>query len=119
LPLAVADGRQLQRGEEPVVEVLQPLIHGLDRTANEVRRDPLLPSFELPLMKEAQPGRQERDHGRRFVGAGRERRGRARLVVVFQEAGHLVLVVGACVEVLADRPDLLARSRSYSRLSYV
>ena len=27
-------------------------------------------------------------------------------MVVFQEAGHLVLVILACVEVLADRPDL-------------
>ena len=90
--------------EQPVVELLQALVHGLDRTANQVRGDPLPASFELPLMKEAQPRRQERDDSRRLVGAGGKRRGRARLVVVFQEAGHLVLVIEARVEVLADRP---------------
>ena len=40
-----------------------------------------------------------------WAAAG-ERRGRARLVVVLQEADHLVLVIEIGVEVLADRPDV-------------
>jgi len=57
-------------------------------------------------MEEAQPRRQEGDDRRGLVNFRWERRGRARLVVVFQKAGELVLVIEPGAKMLAHRPGM-------------
>ena len=69
-------------------------------------RDPFLPSLELSLMEESQARRQERDDRGGLVDFRGKRRRGPRLVVVLQEAGQLVLVIQARVEMLAHRPGM-------------
>jgi hypothetical protein len=69
-------------------------------------RDALPAPQELALVKEPQPGRQKRDDRRGIVDFRRERRSRPRLVVVFQEARQLVLLIEPGVEMLAHRPRM-------------
>ena len=91
--MPVAESRLTQRREETVVELAHLLIDRLVRAAAEVGRDPLAPPRELPLVEEAQAGRQERDDRGGFVDAGRERGRGARLVVILQESCKFVLVI--------------------------
>src|SRR5262245_62289691 len=105
-PLALAHDRLAQRGGEAIVESPDLFVGGLVRSPAEMGRDPLLSSLELALMKESQPRAEERDDRRGLVHLRRERRRCSRLVVVFQEAGQLVLVAEFGVEVLAHGPGL-------------
>src|SRR6267378_6451956 len=71
-PLAVANDRLPEHGQEAVVELLQRGVDRLQGRAYQVRRDALPAAFELPLMKEPQTRRQKRDDGRGLVHAGGE-----------------------------------------------
>ena len=51
LPRAAAHQGVPQHGEQPPVELLHGRVHGLVRTAAQMRRDPPLPPFELPLVE--------------------------------------------------------------------
>ena len=106
LPLAIAHGRLTQHGKQPFVELLQPLVDRFLRTSHQMGRDPCPAPLELSLVKETQTGGQERDDSGRLVHVRRERRRRPRLVVVFHEAGQLVLIVEPGVEMLAHRPGV-------------
>ena len=106
LPLAVAHGRLTQHGQQPVVELFQPLVDRFLRTSNQMGRDAFLAPLELSLVKETQTRGQERDDRRGFMHVRRERGSRPRLVVVFQEAGQLVLIIEPRVEMLAHRPGV-------------
>src|SRR5512144_475899 len=64
--------------------------------------DPL--SLALALVEEAKARCEEGDDGGGTMDFGRERGGGPRLVVVLEEAGHVVLEVEAREEVLADGP---------------
>ena len=66
-------------------------------------RDAFLAPLKLRLMKKSQSRRQKSNDRRSLVDLRRECRGRPRLVVVFQEAGELVLIVDFCAEMLAYR----------------
>ena len=52
------------------------------------------PAFQLPVVEEAQGGREVRRQGGGLVHPRREGRGGARLVVVLQEAGAAALGIG-------------------------
>ena len=104
--MAVANGRLTKHGKQAVVKLLQLLIDGFVRTADEMGRDPFLAALELTLVEETQAGRQKRDDRRGLMNFRRERRRRPRLVVVLQETGELVLVIEARVEMLAHRPRM-------------
>src|SRR3954464_8584000 len=69
---------------------------------NDVPGDVLAAPFELSLVEEAEPRREERDDRGGLVSGGLERRGGAVLVVVLQEAGELVLELEAGGEMLAN-----------------
>src|SRR5262249_43190988 len=103
LPLTVAYNWLAQHGQQSVVELFQSLVDWFLWTTNQMRRDAFLASRELSLVKESQPWRQESDDCRGFLHLRRERRRRPRLVVVFQEAGELILVIQPRVEMLAHR----------------
>ena len=64
------------------------------------------PPFELTLLKEAQARRQIGDDRRCLVRLAGEGRGGARLVVIFEEAGELVLKVEAGHQMVADAPRM-------------
>src|SRR5205823_3197630 len=91
----------------PVVEHSQRLVDRFVWTPRQMGRDPFLESSELALVEEAQPRRQERDDCRGLMNSWRERGGRPRFIVVFQEAGQFVLVIEARVEMLAHRPGMM------------
>ena len=55
-----------------------------------MRRNSLLPALELPLVKEPQTGRQERDDRRGFMDFRGEYRRRPRFVVVLQKRAILL-----------------------------
>src|SRR6185503_10694426 len=76
------------------------------RSAAQMRREAFDRPFELSGVKEAQTGRKKREHRRGFVLSGRKGGGRPRLVVIFQKAGQLVLVIQARVKMLAHRPGM-------------
>src|SRR3954470_2711905 len=101
-PVAIAHGRPPQDLQEPRVELLPRSVRRLGRRPNEVRRDALAPPFELSLVEEAQPRREERDDRGGVVSGGLERRRGPLLVVVLQEAGELVLEIEAGGEMLAN-----------------
>src|SRR5271168_1273038 len=63
-------------------------------------------ALELAVIKEAQAGRQEGDHGRGLVLRPGEFGRGARLVVVFEKADELVLIVEAGEQVATDRRDI-------------
>jgi hypothetical protein len=71
-----------------------------------MRRDPLHSRLELTLVKEPQARGEEGDDCGRFMRPRREGCRGPRLVVVFQEAGQLILVVGVREEVLAYGPGV-------------
>src|SRR5262245_10494171 len=71
-----------------------------------MRRDALLAPLELSLMKEPQPRGQEGNAGCGLLYFWREWCLCSRLVVVFQEASHLVLIVQPRVEMLANGPGV-------------
>src|SRR5437016_162164 len=79
LPLAVAHSRMAQHRKQPIVKLFKFLIDRLVRPSNQMGRDPFCSPFELSLMKETQPGREERDDGRGFMDFWRKRRSRPRL----------------------------------------
>ena len=95
--------RSVEAGEQAVVEGRDRGVGRLGRPAAEVHRDPHLAAFALPLVEEAQAGREERDHGRRAVDLRRERRRGARLVVVLEKAREAILEVEPGMQVLAHR----------------
>ena len=70
LPLAVAYHCTAKHGKQPVVELLKVLIDGLVRPSDQMGRDTFPSAFELPLMKEAQTRRQERNDGCSFMNFG-------------------------------------------------
>jgi hypothetical protein len=78
-----------EHGQEPIVELANVLVERFVRTSAEVWGDSLLPSLELPLVEEAQPGRQEREDSRGFMDGGRECGRRPRLVVVSRKRAIL------------------------------
>ena len=96
----------LQHRSQTFVELLQRLVGGFERRADEVRRNALPAAFELTLVEEAQTGRQVGDDGRGFVHRAFEGRGRPRLVMVLHEARELRLVVEPGVEMLPHRPGV-------------
>ena len=106
LPVAVAHDRLTQHGKQPVVKLFQPLVDRFLRTSNQMGRDACPAPLELSLVKETQTGGQEREDCRGFMHVRRERGRRPRLVVVFHEAGQLVLIVEPGVEMLAHRPGV-------------
>jgi len=87
-PLAVANSRMPEHGQDPLVEALQGLIDGLHGRAHQVRRDALSPALELPLVEKSQPRSQIGDDGRCLVHPGREGGSGPRLVVIFHEPGQ-------------------------------
>src|SRR6267143_6447697 len=103
-PLSIPDACSSPHRQEAVVELLQGPVDGLARSANQVRRDTLAPSLELPLVEESQARRQVRDDGRGLVHPGRKRRGGPGLVVVLHEAREPVLVVETRPQVLSHGP---------------
>src|SRR5215468_8948857 len=106
LPLAFAHGWRAQHSKQPVVELLKPLIDRFFRCSNQMGRDALLSPFELPLVKKAQPRRQERNDGCSLMDFWWKRRRRPRFVVVFQKARQLVLIIQSRVEMLAHGPGV-------------
>src|SRR4030095_3606334 len=93
LPLTVAHDWLAQHGQQPIVELVQPLIDRFLRTANQMGRDAFLAPLELSLVKEAQPWEEKRNDRRGFVHFRRERRSRSRLLAGFPQAGELVLLM--------------------------
>src|SRR5262249_51920317 len=89
VPLPLTHDRLMQHPQQSVVKLLQLRIGRFVWAAAEMRRYALFSPFELSLVKEPQPRRQKRDDGRGLMDARGERGGCARLVVVFQKAGHL------------------------------
>src|SRR5262249_27765760 len=106
LPRAVTYFRPSKDSQETVVELGQSGIDGLIRAPAEVRRNALLASPKLPLVKEAQARGQEGDDGGGLMNPRRKSGGGPWLVVVLQEAGHPVLVIQPRVEMFADGPDV-------------
>ena len=51
LPLPVANGRKAQHRQQVLVKLLQLIISGLLRTADEMRRDSFLSALEMALVK--------------------------------------------------------------------
>ena len=92
--------------QQPGIKCPNVRVRRLNWAAAEMGRHPDPRSLELALMEEAQAGREEGDDRRRLVlRPGKFGRG-ARLVVVFEKAGELVLVVEAGEQMIADRPDV-------------
>src|SRR5262249_25943355 len=106
LPLAVAHDRLTQYGEQPIVKLFQLLVSGFVWASAQMRGNAFLTPLELTLVEETQPWGQERDDGRGFMNSWRKRGGRPRLVVIFQKAGQLVLVIEPGVEMLTHRPGM-------------
>src|ERR1700719_3924610 len=78
----------------------------LDRAAAEMGRYPHSRAVELTLMEEAQAWSEIGNDRRRPVLRPSELGRCPRLVMVFEKAGELVLVVEAGEQVVADRPDV-------------
>src|SRR4029453_12584280 len=57
LPLALADDRLSQHGEQEIIEARQLRLGSLDRASNQMRRGSLPSSFELSLVEEAKTRR--------------------------------------------------------------
>ena len=106
LPFPASHDGVSEDREQPVVELLDLLVRRLLWPANEMRGDPPLPPFELPLVEEAQAGHEVGDHRGRPVSERMERGGSAGFVVVLQEARELRLVGRRRPEVLAHRPGV-------------
>src|SRR4051794_6273305 len=102
----MADDRQTKDGQQSVVEPLYFRIDGLERRADQVRRDAYFAPLELTIMEEPQSRRQVCDNRRRLVHRLCERCGRARLVVILHEARELVLIVEAGEQMLACRSGM-------------
>ena len=83
LPRPVAHGRIFEHGQQTFVELGKRSIFEFGGCSNEVRRDAFAAAFELTLMEESQTGREERDDGGGSMFGGVERRGGARLIVIF------------------------------------
>src|SRR5580704_1352906 len=88
------------------VELLKFGVSGFERPANQVRGNAFRASLELSLVKKAQPWRQKRDDRSGFMLFRGEGRRCPRLIMVFEKARHLTLVVEAGKKVLADRPGI-------------
>src|SRR5262249_50125159 len=82
----------------------QHLIDRLFWSTTKMRRNPFSPALELSLMEKTQTRRQKRDDRRRLVNSRRECGRSSRLVVVFQKASQLVLIIQPRPEMLAHRP---------------
>src|SRR5205814_1058957 len=93
LPRSVAQGWNTKRLQQSFIERRNPRIGWLIRSTAQVRRNSLLLPFKLALVKEPQPRRAKRNHRRRLVHRRRKRRGRTRLVMVFEKPGEFVLIV--------------------------
>src|SRR5262245_23980232 len=57
-------------------------------------------------MKETQPRRQESNYGSRFMNFWGKRGCRSRLVMVFQKARQLALIIQSCMKMLAHRTGM-------------
>ena len=101
MPLAVAEDAIAERGQQLVVELVQVEIGLLVGPAGKEDRQLNRAALELALVNEARAGLAERGHGRGTCLLARERRCRARLVVVLDEADQSLLVaeVGSQVPV--------------------
>jgi hypothetical protein len=97
---------EAQHSEQAVVELLQRLHGRLFRSPNQVGRYPLFPAFELSLVKQSQPGSKKGNHRRGFMSFRREGCSRTRLVMVFQKASHLALVVEGRAQMIPHRPGM-------------
>src|SRR5262245_50023702 len=107
LPTAFAEKRLAEYGEQPVVELRPIRIDRFVRAPAQVRRDSFLSSLELTVVKEPQARRQECNHCRGLMDPGRKGGCRPRLVVVFQKAGELVLIIQPRMKVFAHRTGVL------------
>src|SRR5436190_977449 len=83
----------ISSAERSLVEIQQPLVDRLVGTPAQLHRQLDAPARELAVVEEAQARRQHRDHRGRRLDRMRKARGRARLVVVLQEARAAVLEV--------------------------
>ena len=72
--MSIAKDRLSQHRQQALVEPLHRFVDRLQRRADEMRRDAFPPPFELPLMEEAQAGREKRDDGGGLVHSRCERR---------------------------------------------
>ena len=105
LPAPEAERGVPQAAEEVLVEVGDLGVPWLRGPAPEVDRDPDPLPLPLPLVNEAKARGEVRDDGGGPVDVRGEGRGRARLVVVFQEARQVILEIQSCQQVIVCRAN--------------
>src|SRR5262245_53880148 len=103
-PLSILDARPPEHGQQTVVELRDARVDGLERRADEVRRDAFATPLELALMEEPQAGRQVRDDRRGLVHPRRKRRRGPGLVVILHEPREPALIVESGPQMLTHRP---------------
>ena len=99
MPLAVAEDTVAERRQQLLVELVQVEIGLLVGPAREEHRQLDGAALELALVDEPRAGLAQRGHGGGARLLARERRGRARLVVVLDEADESLLVPEVGVQV--------------------
>src|SRR6516225_7399476 len=105
-PGAVAKGSLLQYSQQSGIKGSDLRVCRLDRTAAEVGRHSDPSSLKLALMEEPQSRGQEGDDRRRLMLSPRKFGRGARLVVVFEKARELVLVIEPGEQMTTDRPGM-------------